>query len=230
MQERLDPRPGNTADVVILTIREERFEVLLIRRGNPPFKGMLAIPGGYLEDGENLEATAERELKEETALEGMTPHLELVGVYSDPGRDPRGVVISAAYVAMIPDPPKAEAGGDAASTQWCTVERALAEPLAFDHSEILSDALAKASDLLETTTAATAFCKEQFTISELRRVYEIVWGVKLDPGNFHRKVTRIEGFIEPTGERTIRDGGRPAALFRTGPAKRIYLPRPENDE
>lgn len=228
MKEQI-PRGENTADVVILTIREERLEVLLVRRGKPPFEGMLAIPGGYLEPGENLWQAAERELQEETALDGMTPHLELVGVYSDPGRDPRGRVVSTAFVAMMPDPPVAQAGGDAAATQWLPVDMALKEPLAFDHRVILADAVDKAGRSLEQSTAAVAFCNEEFTISELRRVYEIVWGTKLDPGNFHRKVTRIDGFIERTGGATMRDGGRPAALYRAGARKWLppSIPRPE---
>jgi 8-oxo-dGTP diphosphatase len=228
MSERL-PSGSFTADVVILTIREERLEVLLVRRGKPPFAGMLAIPGGYLEPGENLWQTAERELKEETALDGLAPHLELVGVYSEPGRDPRGRVVSGAFVAMIPDPPTARAGGDAAATQWLPVDEALKEPLAFDHRLILADAVDRTGKSFEQSTSALAFCRKEFTVSELRRVYEIVWGGKLDPGNFHRKVTRIQGFIERTGRTTVRDGGRPAELYRAGARK--WLPpsisRPE---
>ncbi|WP_112138290.1 NUDIX domain-containing protein [Glycomyces dulcitolivorans] len=228
MSER-QPRGENTADVVILTIREERLEVLLVRRGKAPFEGMLAIPGGYLEPGEDLWQAAERELQEETALDGLTPHLELVGVYSDPGRDPRGRVVTAAFVAMIPDPPVARAGGDAAATQWLPVDKALKEPLAFDHRLILADAVTKAGDSLALSTSATAFCREEFTVSELRRVYEIVWDCKLDPGNFYRKVTKIDGFIESTGGKTTRDGGRPAALYRAGARKWLptSIPRPE---
>ncbi|MEU6248272.1 NUDIX domain-containing protein [Glycomyces sp. NPDC047010] len=218
-----------TADVVILTVREERLEVLLVRRGKPPFEGMLAIPGGYMEPGENLWQTAVRELREETALDGMVQHLELVGIYTDPGRDPRGQIASGAWVAMVPDPPVAKAGGDAAATQWLPIEEALEGPLAFDHKRILQDAVEKARRMLDQSTSAIAFCQEEFTISELRRVYETVWGVKLDPGNFHRKVTRIEGFVERTGGATTRDGGRPAGLYRAGARKWLpsSIPRPE---
>ncbi|NUQ89523.1 MULTISPECIES: NUDIX hydrolase [Glycomyces] len=218
-----------TADVVILTVREDRLEVLLIRRGKAPFEGMLAIPGGYMEADENLWQTAIRELEEETSLDGMTPHLELVGVYTDPERDPRGQIASGAWVAMIPDPPVAKAGGDAAATEWLPVDQALKEPLAFDHKLILQDAVEKARQSLNQSTAAVSFCRKEFTISELRRVYEAVWGGKLDPGNFHRKVTRIDGFIEPTGETTTRDGGRPAALYRAGARRWLppSIPRPE---
>lgn len=217
------------ADVVILTIREDCFEVLLVRRGNPPFKGDPAIPGGFLEPDETIEEAAERELREETALTAKNSLLEQVGVYSDPDRDPRRRVVSVAFVAMVPDPPRARAGGDAAAAEWHPVDTALEEPLAFDHRRILADAVEHARRRLEYTTAATAFCPERFTISELRRVYEIVWRTRLDPGNFHRKVTRIGGFVEPTGASTTRDGGRPAALYRAGGRRWLQTPlqRPE---
>lgn len=217
------------ADVVILSIRDHRLEVLLIRRGKPPFEGELAIPGGFLEEGENLLQAAERELREETALDGLSPLLEEVGTYSDPDRDPRGRVVSVVFVAMVPDPPLAQAGGDAAAAQWTPVDRALSEPLAFDHHRILSDAVDRARRLFEHTTAAAAFCQEEFTITELRRVYETVWRTPVDPGNFHRRVTRIEGFLEATGRTTTREGGRPAALYRAEKSQwlRTSLPRAE---
>ncbi|MCH7229472.1 NUDIX hydrolase [Glycomyces sp. L485] len=224
MGEETAPAVFVAADIVILTIRRGDFEVLLVRRGKPPFKGELALPGGFLEPGETVDQAAGRELREETALWAKDARLEQVGVYSDPDRDPRQRVVSVAYAAMVPDPPEAAAGGDAADTQWISVERALNEPLAFDHRRILTDAVEHARRQLEYTTAATAFCREEFTVAELRRVYEIVWQTKLDPGNFHRKVTRIEGFLEPTGETTTRDGGRPAGLYRAGTRRWLQLP------
>ncbi|THV33960.1 NUDIX hydrolase [Glycomyces buryatensis] len=216
-------------DVAILTIRRGEFEVLLIRRGKAPFEGRLALPGGFLEVDETLHQAAERELLEETGTWAEGGRLERVGVYSRPERDPRRRVVSVSYVAMVPDPPREKAGGDAAATEWMPVDKALGEQLAFDHWQILSDAVEHARQQLERTNAATAFCREAFTVAELRRVYEIVWQTPLDAGNFHRKVTRIEAFLEPTGETTTRDGGRPAALYRAGRTRRIQLPlaRPE---
>lgn len=212
------------ADVVILTIREDRFEVLLIRRGKEPFIGELAIPGGFVERDETVDEAADREVREETSVWAKEARLEQFGVYSDPGRDPRKRVVSVAYVAMVPNPPQARAGGDAATAQWIAVDQALGERLAFDHHRILADAVEHARRQLEYTTAATAFCGKEFTISELRHVYEIIWQKKLDPGNFHRKVTRTEGFLEPTGRTTGRDGGRPAALYRAGARHWLELP------
>lgn len=212
------------ADIVILTIRRGAFEVLLVRRGSPPFEGGLALPGGFLEADETVDEAAARELREETGLSTEGALLEQVGVYSDPGRDPRRRVVSVAYVAMVPDPPEARPGGDAADARWIGVDAVFDETLAFDHRRILADAVEHARRQLEYTTAATAFCGEEFTVAELRRVYEIVWQTKLDAGNFHRKVTRIGGFLEPTGATTSRDGGRPAALYRAGARRWLQLP------
>ena len=96
--------------------------------------------------------------------------------------------------------------------------------LAFDHHRILGDAVERARAKLEYSPLATAFCADEFTISELRGIYEAVWGVPLDPRNFHRKVTKTDGFVVPTGETTTRDGGRPAQLFRRGTAQTLYPP------
>lgn len=224
MSDKTAPKSLVAADIAILTIRDGALAVLLIRRGNDPFKGRFALPGGFLEADETLEDAAARELHEETGLPAGETFLEHIGTYSEPGRDPRGRVVSAAFAALVPDPPRARAGGDAAATEWVAVERALEEPLAFDHSRILGGAVEHARRRLEYTTAATAFCGKEFTVAELRRVYEIVWRTRLDPGNFHRKVTKVRGFLEPTGRTTARDGGRPAALYTAGDLRWLPLP------
>ena len=115
---------------------DDAGSVLLIRRKNPPFQGMYALPGGFVEVGETTEAAALRELKEETGIEGHSPRL--VGVYSDPKRDPRHHTISAVYL-VEPRSYEVKAGDDAASAQFVANWRA--EPLAFDHRQILADAL-----------------------------------------------------------------------------------------
>ncbi|WP_329519700.1 NUDIX hydrolase [Spirillospora sp. NBC_01491] len=215
-----------TVDLVILTIREDELHVLLIERGNRPYLGLPALPGGYVREGETLDEAATRELGEETGLDGDRLHLEQLRTYGDPGRDPRGRVITVAYLALGPDLPIPMAGTDARAAHWAPVEAALTgEPeLAFDHGVILREALERARSQLEYTTVAAAFCPEPFTIADLRRVYEVVWGVALDPSNFRRKVTRAESFLEPTGERRVPEAGRPAALYRRGPARLLSPP------
>ncbi|MDP9075649.1 MAG: NUDIX hydrolase, partial [Actinomycetota bacterium] len=96
--------------------------------------------------------------------------------------------------------------------------------LAFDHHRILADGVERARAKLEYTPLATAFCRPEFTIAELRRVYDAVWGAPVDPRNFHRKVTGTPGFVRPTGHTTVRDGGRPARLYRAGQASTLYPP------
>lgn len=98
------------------------------------------------------------------------------------------------------------------------------DALAFDHSQILRDGVERARAKFEYSPLATAFCAPEFTVSELRRVYEAVWGISLDPRNFHRKATNAPGFLVPTGSTTTRDGGRPAQLFRVGTARTLYPP------
>jgi 8-oxo-dGTP diphosphatase len=102
--------------------------------------------------------------------------------------------------------------------QWRPVTWLLArrDRLAFDHRDILRDGVERARAKLEYSAIGTAFCPPRFTIAELRRVYEVVWGVSLDPGNFHRKVTGVPGFVAPTGGKVSRGAGRPAELYRRG--------------
>ncbi|RFS87047.1 NUDIX hydrolase [Actinomadura spongiicola] len=213
-----------TVDLVIFTVRDGDLQVLLIDRGIEPYLGYPALPGGYIDKGETLEEAALRELHEETGLDARTLHLEQLHAYSDPRRDPRGRVITVAYLALGPDLPVPVSGTDAAAASWAPVSDALAGRLAFDHAGILRDGLERARSQLEHTTVAAAFCVEPFTISDLRHIYEAVWGFKLDPSNFRRKVTRTEGFLEPTGERYVPQIGRPALLYRRGNAAALSPP------
>jgi 8-oxo-dGTP diphosphatase len=217
---------GLATDLVILTVRDGRLRVLLIRRGIAPYRGRWALPGGFVRPDEDLESTARRELAEETGLSSDRIHLEQVATYGAPDRDPRGRVVSVAYLALVPDLPAPVAGSDAASAGWVDVAEVLDDPgrLAFDHHQILTDGVERARAKLEYSPLAAAFCPPEFTISELRGVYEAVWGTPLDPRNFHRKVTKTPDFVEPVGDTTTRDGGRPAQLFRRGTATTLHPP------
>jgi len=210
-------------DLVILTVREERLQLLLIKRGKDPFKGQDALPGGFLRADENVEQAAGRELQEETQLNATGLHLEVAGVYSAPDRDPRGRIVSVAFLALAPDLPVPTGGSDAQAARWEPVESAIGK-LAFDHDRIATDAVERARGHLEHTTLATAFLPEMFTIPELRRIYEVVWGTTVDPRNFNRKIANTEGFIEPVGQRRFQPAGRPAALYRRGPATDLIPP------
>jgi 8-oxo-dGTP diphosphatase len=206
-------------DIVLLTVREGALQILLIDRLLSPHRGGPALPGGFVRD-ENLPAAAERELIEETHIDATRLHLEQLQTYGAPGRDPRGRVITVAYLGLAPNLPVPQAGTDATNARWAPVAPVLDGrlPLAFDHSTIVQDGVERARSKLEYTTLATAFCPPEFTISELRRVYEIVWSTPIDARNFHRKVTSAD-FLVATGRQTARDGGRPAALFRLNEEK-----------
>jgi 8-oxo-dGTP diphosphatase len=214
-------------DLAIFTLRESRLQVLLVQRGVEPFKGAMALPGGFLNhSGEDLAEAAERELAEEAGLTASELHLEQLGVYGRPERDPRGRVISVAYLAIAPRLPEPTAGTDAADAWWVPAEVALSGEtrLAFDHREIIADGVERARTKLEYSALATAFCGSMFTISELQEVYEAVWGVRLDARNFYRKVQSVNGFIVPAGPIRKTDNGRPARLFRPGPRKVLHPP------
>lgn len=279
-----DPRAFDpiavTVDIVVLTLREGVLHVLAVRRGGPPFAGDWALPGGFVRAGrESLDEAAHRELAEETGLDARAlhrVHLEQLGSYGQPDRDPRMHVVSVAYLAFAPGLPEAAAGGDAAGAAWLPVaslsparqphtavsrhiEQGLgagthgggagsqarlaggpAEPpaegleFAFDHGRILADGLERARAKIEYTPLATAFLGETFTITELRAVYEAVWGATLHAGNFHRKVLSVPGFVESTGATGSRPGSRGgprARLYRAGDARLLHpaLLRPDRE-
>lgn len=228
-----------TVDIVVLTIRSGRLSVLLVRRGAPPFKGEWALPGGFVEPEEDLDVAAERELCEETGLDDLPGHLEQLRTYGEPGRDPRMRIVSVAYLALMPDLPPPAAGSDAAEARYWAVEDLDgpdAPPLAFDHESIVRDAVERARSKLEYTSLAASFTDEAFTLGELRRIYEAVWGASLHAPNFRRKVLSTPGFVVPLDEKSSPGdtGGRPAQLFRRGEAALLHpaflRPAPEDDE
>jgi 8-oxo-dGTP diphosphatase len=214
-----------TVDLVVFTIRNDELCALAVRRGVLPYRGRWALPGGFVQETEALLDAAQRELAEETGLAGLRVHLEQLATYGAPRRDPRMRVVSVAYLALAAELPEPEAGTDASEARWRRVDDLLSNPsLAFDHDEILADGLERARAKLEYSPLATAFCADEFTVAELRHVYEVVWGTDLDPRNFHRKVTGSLGFLTPTGRRTSRNGGRPAQLYRRGEATLLNPP------
>ncbi|MEZ0089644.1 8-oxo-dGTP diphosphatase [Streptacidiphilus sp. EB129] len=228
-----------TVDLVVLTVRDHALCALMVRRGEPPYQGFWALPGGFVRPDEGLIEAAARELAEETGLRthgaagqgpGVGAHLEQLATYGDPQRDPRMRVVSVAHLALAPDLPTPRPGGDVRSARWAPVEELLGRGdgdgllLAFDHTRILADGVERARSKIEYSSLATAFCPAEFTVGELRQVYESVWGVSLDPRNFHRKVTGTPGFLVPAGGTTTRQGGRPAQLFRAGGATVLNPP------
>ena len=203
------------ADLVVLTIRRRRLCVLLVQRGIEPHLGRWALPGGFVLADEDLLDAAYRELAEETGV-GAGVHLEQLATYGAPDRDPRGRTVTVAYLALAAAVGDPVAGSDASGAAWVSVTEVDDDTLAFDHADILRDGVERARAKLEYTPLAAAFCPAEFTVAQLRAVYEAVWARELDPRNFHRKVTGTRGFVEPTGRTSNVDGGRPAQLYRRG--------------
>jgi 8-oxo-dGTP diphosphatase len=216
-------RPAIAVDIVVLTIRHDRLQVLLVQRGVEPFRSQWALPGGFVQveggrsgRGESLDAAARRELREETELDVEEVWLEQLHAFGAPGRDPRGRVISVAYLAVVsPDRFfRVQAATDAAATQWAPAD----EPpkLAFDHAEILAFALHHLRGRLGADPrVAFHLVPRELTIGDLRRVYEIIEGTSYDKANFRRRFLRLvdEGKIEPVDGQQ-QTGGRPAAVYR----------------
>ena len=217
------PRVAVSVDLVILTVRASDLCVLVWRRDAEPHRGRWALPGGFIRLDEDLAATASRVLAERAGLPDAPVHLEQLQTYGYPDRDPRQRVVAVAYLGLAPDLPAPDQPRHLSQQlSWHPVGD-LAE-LAFDHLRILSDGVERARAKLEYTSLAAAFCRDTFTVAELRKVYEIVWGTALDPRNFHRKVTGAERFLVETGSASTSSGGRPAALYRRGDNPLLHPP------
>ncbi|RII18894.1 Bifunctional NMN adenylyltransferase/Nudix hydrolase [Streptomyces sp. YIM 130001] len=221
-----------TADLAVFTVREGTLHVLLVERGEEPYAGSWALPGGFVRPRESAEEAARRELAEETGLDADAVdalHFEQLRTYSAPDRDPRMRVVSVAFAALLPGLPEPLGGGDAARAAY--VPYGAVRDLAFDHGRILADAHRRIGDKLEYSCLATSFCPPEFTLGELQGVYETVWDTVLDRPNFRRKVLATDGFVEQVDGPPRRDGGRgkPAARYRAGSAVALHPPllRPE---
>ena len=214
-----------TVDVALFTIRDDALQVLLIERGGEPYRGAWALPGGFVRLHEDLAQAATRELAEETGLAEGARHLEQLAAYGAPDRDPRMRVVTIAYWAICADLPTPRGGGDASSAGLVPVERVEggAVRLAFDHERIVRDAVERTRSAVEHTALAASFCPPEFTIRELRRVYEVIWGISLDPGNFQRYVRESGAFDQRAVQPLAAGRGRPASLWA---ARRADTGRP----
>lgn len=204
------PHPAVTTDIVIFTIRDGRLKLLLIKRGGEPYQGRWALPGGFVEMDEDLEASARRELEEETGVTGV--YLEQLYTFGRPDRDPRERVITVAYYALIPsDQVRLQAATDTEAVGWFAFEEL--PPLAFDHDEIVAMAHQRLVAKLDYSTIAFQFLPREFTLSELQEVYEIIRREPVDKRNFRKQVLALGKLVET--KKMKRDGAhRPARLYR----------------
>lgn len=224
------PLPAVTVDMVLFTIRHSKLKVLLIQRRDDPYKGCWALPGGFVnvgvghisegDQGESVEAAAERELFEETGLQRDRDNvfLEQLYTFGKPHRDPRGRVITVAYYALISPEAyhRVRAGDDASMAEWVTHPAECS--LAFDHTKILETAIERIQGKIDyDPRIVRALLPEEFTQNELRRVHEIVKGTTYDQSNFSKRFRRMveDGRVLELEEvKEPREKGRPSKLYR----------------
>jgi 8-oxo-dGTP diphosphatase len=203
------PRPALTVDCVVFGFDGAGLQVLLIRRGLEPFIGSWALPGGFVDMEENLDEAALRELLEETHLKDV--FLEQLFTFGNPGRDPRGRVVSVAYYALVrPDQHPATGDSDASEAAWHPVDKL--PPLAFDHEDILRTGLERLRGKIQYQPIGFELLPKQFTLTQLQELYEAILGRRIDKRNFRKKLVAFD-FLVPTDEFTA-GAHRPARLHR----------------
>jgi 8-oxo-dGTP diphosphatase len=201
-------RPSVTIDTVIFTVKDGDLKILLVRKGINPFKGKWAIPGGFIKMDESLDDAARRELEEETGVKDV--YLEQLYTFGDVGRDPRGRVLTVAYMALInSEEIKLRASTDTIDVKWFGIKN-LPE-LCFDHKNILEYALKRLKWKFEYTPVGFSLLSEKFKLSELLRLYEIVFDKVFDKRNFNKKIHSLN-ILKEVGLETGTPF-RPARLY-----------------
>jgi len=168
------PRPALTVDIVIFSIRGDKLNVLLVQRGKEPYLGKWALPGGFVNIDESLVSAAARELEEETGIEDVL--LKQLFTYGDPGRDPRGRVVTVSYYSFIHQDINFQprGGSDTNQAKWLQIDNL--PPLAFDHEEILSCALKTIRNNFKDTIKEFDLLPLNSDSNSLQRIYDIVQG------------------------------------------------------
>jgi ADP-ribose pyrophosphatase YjhB (NUDIX family) len=205
--------PTIGVSVVIFSLRprgdSHELAVLLVKRDSPPFEGLWALPGGWVHTGEALEDSARRHLQTKTGLRAS--YLEQLYTFGRPDRDPREHRIAVAYYALVPGGPVDVTTGQR-EARWFSID-SVPKKLAFDNNEILKYALWRLRNKVSYADVAFQLLPKNFTLSELRQVYEVILDRKLDPTNFRRKV-EASGTIIPTSSRVEGGAHRPPRLYR----------------
>ncbi len=203
------PRPALTVDCVVFGFDESELKVLLIERGQGPFKGRWALPGGFVRVDETIDDAARRELTEETGLKDI--FLEQLYTFGAVNRDPRERVVSVAYYALVKlSDHRAKAATDAANAEWFPVSKVPA--LAFDHANILATAQARLKGKVRYEPIGFELLPPRFTLSQLQHLYEAVLETELDKRNFRKKVLGF-GLLIPLTNAQMTGRHRPAQLF-----------------
>jgi 8-oxo-dGTP diphosphatase len=204
------PRPALTVDCVVFGQDEEDLKVLLIRRGVEPYAGRWALPGGFVRMEESLDAAARRELEEEA---GIRPgHMEQLYTFGDPGRDPRGRVVTVAYFALVKlSDHTLHAATDAREAAWFSVWDA--PKLAFDHADVLATALQRLKGKVRYQPIGFELLPPKFTLTQLQRLYEVILERPLDKRNFRKKILAMD-LLEELDEVEQDVSHRAARLYR----------------
>ena len=188
------PRPSLTVDIVVLRFVRRTLKVLLIERKSDPFQGRFALPGGFVDEHEAPIDAAKRELLEETHVAGLP--LVDIGTFGQAGRDPRGWVVSTAFMGFVPSNIEAHAGDDAASVEWHPLSNL--PPMAFDHADILLTAQERLKELSVTSTLALTLLGDSFRTAEARQLYSQIWNVPIEPRRFKAWLRRRQA-VERVG-------------------------------
>jgi len=203
------PKPSVTVDIILFTVKKNDLKVLLVKRDIEPFKDMWAIPGGFVRIHESLEDAAKRELLEETNVKDV--YLEQLYSFGDPKRDPRTRVITVAYFALVNSKKfKLKASTDVKDAKWFSMYDL--PKLAFDHQKIIEYALKRLRWKLEYTTVVFSLLPERFTLTQLQKIYEIIFHKELDKRNFRKKIKAL-GIVKETSEYQEDVTHRPAKLY-----------------
>lgn len=187
------PRPALTVDCVIFGLDDEDLKVLLIKRGNAPFLGKWAIPGGFVVPGESVDAAARRELREETGMKNV--FLEQLYTFGAPDRDPREHVVSVAYYALTNlAEHNVEADTDADDAAWFSIHDV--PKLAFDHEKILGVALQRLRGKVRYQPIGFELLPRKFTLTQLQKMYELILETELDKRNFRKKILKMDILVD----------------------------------
>jgi len=204
----VDEKIKLAADAVVFTILHKELQILLIKRKNHPFKGMYALPGGYVKTNESLNEAAQRELEEETGVKNI--FLKQMRAYGKVDRDPRGRIVSVAYLSLINPHQRLHATTDAEKAKWSPIDDL--PKLAFDHQDIINYALKTLRFEIQTTNIAYQILPRKFTLTQLQSLYEVVLGKKFDKRNFRKRVHEF-GILKETKEQWREGAHRPAVLY-----------------
>lgn len=201
-------RPIVAVDVVLFTVMDDALKVLLIKRQKDPFKGKMALPGCFVSVKEELMHAIERAMEENIGTKDVR-YLEQLYTFGNIGRDPRGRVVSVAYFAPVT--PDFKFDSSISGAKWLLIAELSSLGLAFDHKEIVEKAVERLRGKATYSAIAFPLLPEEFTVEQLRAVYEVILGRELDKRNFHKKIHSL-GILQEV--RKKRPSTKPVRIYK----------------